>query len=55
MSIERRLEELEETMEILSDKKLLRGIDRGLTDLLKGRYKKYENVDALFKDIELLE
>lgn len=39
-------------MEILGDKKLLRSIERGLKDLREGRYKKYTNVDALFKDIK---
>ena len=51
-SVERRLEELEETIEILSDKRLLLSIERGLKDLKEGRYKKYSSVDALFTDIE---
>jgi hypothetical protein len=50
--VERRLEELEETVEILADKKLLRSIERGLEDVREGRYKKYASVDSLFKDIE---
>ncbi len=50
--VERRLEELEETMEILGDEKLLLSIERGLKDLREGRYKRYADVDALFRDIE---
>ncbi len=50
--VERRLEEIEETMEILGDEKLLLSIERGLKDLREGRYKRYADVDALFRDIE---
>jgi hypothetical protein len=52
VSIERRLEELEETMEILGDKRTTRSIERGLKDLREGRFRKYESVEALFKKIK---
>jgi len=39
--IEDRLEGLEETMEILADKKLLGSIKRSLDDIKSGRYKDY--------------
>ncbi len=50
--VERRLDELEETIEILGNKNLLRSIERGLKDLQKGRCKKYATVDELFRDIK---
>ncbi len=50
--IEQRLEELVETMDVLSDKRLARSIERGLRDLREGRYKKYADVNAMFRDIE---
>ena len=50
--VERRLEELEETIEILGDEKLLLSIERGLKDLRAGHYKRYADVNALFRDIE---
>ena len=37
-------EEWVETLEILGDRKLLRGIDRGLADLKAGRKKSFEEV-----------
>jgi len=52
VSIEKRLEELEETMDILGDKETVRSIERGLRDLQKGRFHKYENVDELLKGIK---
>ena len=52
VSIERRLEELEETMEILGDKKTTRSIARGLKDLKEGRFRTYKNVDSLIKGIK---
>ena len=52
VSIEKRLKELEETMEILSDKKTTRSIERGLRDLQQGRYRKYKNVNDLLKGIK---
>jgi predicted transcriptional regulator len=50
--IEKRLEELEETIEILGDKKTTRSIERGLRDLQQGRFRKYENVNELLKGIK---
>jgi len=52
VSIERRLEELEETMDILGDKKTVRSIERGLRDLQQGRFRRYENVNELLKGIK---
>jgi hypothetical protein len=52
VSIEKRLEELEETMDILSDKKTTRSIERGLRDLQHGRFRRYENVNELLKGIK---
>jgi hypothetical protein len=51
VSIERRLEELEETIEILGDKKVTRSIARGLKDLKEGRFRTYKDVDSLLKGI----
>ena len=50
VSIERRLDDLEETMEIMGDKKAIRSIERGLKDLQEGRFRRYESVEALFKE-----
>jgi len=52
ISIEKRLEELEETIDILGDKKTVRSIERGLKDLQQGRFRRYENVDELLKGIK---
>jgi hypothetical protein len=52
VSIEKRLDDLEETMEIMGDKKTIRSIERGLKDLREGRFRRYESVDALFKEIK---
>ena len=52
VSIERRLEELEETMDILGDKKTMRSIERGLRDLQQGRFRRYGNVNELLKGIK---
>ena len=52
VSIERRLGELEETMDILGDKKTVRSIERGLRDLQQGRFRRYENVNELLKGIK---
>ncbi len=51
VSIEKRLDELEETMEILGDKKTTRSIERGLKDLRQGRFRKYASVEALLEKI----
>lgn len=50
--LERRVEELEETLEVVSDRKLLRSIQGGLRDLKEGRYARFKDVDSLFADIE---
>jgi predicted transcriptional regulator len=52
VSIEKRLDELEETMEILGDKKTTTSIERGLRDLQQGRFHRYENVNELLKGIK---
>jgi len=52
VSIEKRLEELEETMDVLGDKKTTRSIERGLRDLQEGRFRRYENVNQLLKGIK---
>lgn len=52
VSIERRLEELEETVEVLGDKKTTRSIERGLKDLQEGRFHRYKDVKELFKGIK---
>lgn len=50
VSIEKRLGELEETLEILGDRKTTRSIERGLKDLREGRFRRYESVEALFEE-----
>jgi len=50
--IEERLDGLEETVEILADKKLLKEIKRALDDIKKGRYKVYKNVDEYMAKFE---
>lgn len=52
VSIEKRLEELEETMEILGDKTTTRSVARGLKDLKEGRFRAYKDVDSLIKGIK---
>ena len=52
ISIEKRLEELEETIDILGDKKTVRSIENGLKDLQQGRFRRFENVDELLKGIK---
>jgi hypothetical protein len=52
VSIEKRLDDLEETMEIMGDKRTIRSIERGLKDLREGRFRRYESVDALFREIK---
>jgi hypothetical protein len=51
VSIEKRLEELEETVEILGDRKTTSSIARGLRDLKEGRFHKYKDADELLKGI----
>ncbi len=50
--IERRLSSLEETVEILADKKLLKSIRESLEDIKAGRYTEYENLEDLKADTE---
>jgi hypothetical protein len=52
VSIEKRLDDLEETMEIMGDKRTIRSIERGLKDLREGRFRRYESADALFRGIK---
>jgi len=52
VSIEKRLNDLEETLEIMGDKRTIRSIERGLKDLREGRFRRYETVEALFKQIK---
>ena len=42
--IEDRLESLEETVEVLADKKLLGAIKKSLDDIKAGRYKDFKDV-----------
>lgn len=42
--IQERLDGLEETMEILADKKTLASIKKSLNDIRQGRYKDYRSV-----------
>lgn len=50
--IEKRLDGLEETMEILADKKLLAGLRKALDDIKQGRYKEYRNVKEFRSEFE---
>lgn len=52
VSIEKRLDDLEETVEIMGDEKTIRSIERGLKDLHEGRFRKYETAEALIKEIK---
>ena len=52
ISIEKGLHELEETIEILGDRKTTRSIEKGLKDLREGRFHRYESVAALFEEIQ---
>ncbi|MGH9879709.1 MAG: hypothetical protein ACRD5H_18935 [Nitrososphaerales archaeon] len=45
-----KVDELEETVEVLSDKPLLKCIAQGLNDLKMGRYKIYKSVQEMKKD-----
>lgn len=44
-TLEKRVEEFRETLEILSDKKTLRSTERGLRDLKLGKYRTYKSFD----------
>lgn len=50
--IQERLDGLEETMEILADKKILGSIKKGLSDIKQGRYKDYRNVKQFRAEFE---
>jgi hypothetical protein len=50
--IEQRLEELEETMEILADKKLLASVRKSLDDIKQGRYKDYRTAKEFRTEFE---
>jgi hypothetical protein len=50
--LEDRVDELEETLEIMGDKKLLGSIERGLKNLKEGRYKRYKDVNTMFSDLK---
>ena len=52
VSIEKRLDDLEETMEIMGDKRTVRSIERGLKNLREGRFRRYKSVDELFREIK---
>ncbi len=52
VSIEKRLDDLEETVEMLGDRKTTRSIERGLKDLREGRFHRYESIEALLKEIK---
>ncbi|MGH9921670.1 MAG: hypothetical protein ACRD38_02845 [Nitrososphaerales archaeon] len=48
--LENKIGELEETMEILSDKRLLTSIKAGLDDMKSGKYKIFKSVEEMKKD-----
>ncbi len=50
--IQKRLDDLEETMEILADKKTLARIKKALKDIKEGRYKDYHNVKHFRAEFE---
>jgi len=50
--LEKRVDELEENLEVLGDPKMLEDIQRGLDDLKAGRFKVYEDVDEYMADLE---
>ena len=52
VSLEKRLDDLEETVEIMGEKGTMRSIERGLKDLREGKFRRYESVDALFREIK---
>ena len=52
ISIEKRLDQLEETVEVLGDAKTVRSIERGLKDLQEGRFHRYESVESLFRAVK---
>ena len=50
--IQQRLDGLEDTIEILADKKTLASIKRALSDIKQGRYKDYRNVKQFRAEYE---
>jgi len=50
--IRKRLDDIEETMEILADKRTLTGIRKSLEDIKAGRYKDYHDVKQFRKEFE---
>jgi len=50
--IEKRLDELQETMEILADKKLLISVKKSLNDIKEGRYNDYHNMKEFRSEFE---
>ena len=50
--IRQRLDDIEETMEILADKKTLASIRKSLADIKAGRYTDYRDVKQFRKDFE---
>ena len=49
LSVERRLEVLGETVELLGDKVTTKSIASGLKDMREGRFHRHNDIDALFK------
>ena len=47
VSIEKRLDDLEETVEMPGDRKTTRSIERGLNDLREGPFHRYESIEAI--------
>lgn len=43
--MEERIESLEETVEVLADKKLLASIKKSLDEIKQGKFKEYRNVN----------
>ncbi len=50
--IRKRLDDIEETMEVLADKRTLAGIRKSLEDIKAGRYKDYRDVKQFRKEFE---
>jgi hypothetical protein len=46
------VDELEKTLDIISDKKLVKSIEQGLKDLREGRYARLKDVKSLFSDLD---
>ena len=51
-SIEKHLDQLEETTEVQGDEWTMRSIERGLKDLQEGRFHRYESVESLFRAVK---